>query len=172
MKRVFIFLLAFFILSCNSNSSSREAKNDESLPGKEERNDSSVATSNDRESNLSGCYWKVLQRDTFVLHLEQSGDGLTGKLSFNNFQKDKSSGKVHGKIESDIVKLWYSFQSEGMQSVMEVYFKKQGDHLVRGLGPVEVKGDSAFFNNDKNVEYRSDQTFTRVDCSILPSRYR
>ena len=172
MKWAFIFLSAIFILSCNSTNTSPQPKNDESLSANEERNDSSVAASNGRVSNLSGCYWKVLLRDTFVLHLEQSGNDLTGKLSFNNFQKDKSSGNVHGKIEGDIVRLWYNFQSEGMQSVMEVYFKKQGDHLIRGLGPVEVKGDSAYFHNDKDVDYKSDQTFTKVDCSILPSKYQ
>ena len=172
MKWVFIFLFGIFIFSCNSNSTSHETKNDESLPGNQKEKDSSVTGSNDRFNSLSGCYWKVLQRDTFVLHLGESGDDLTGKLTFNNFQKDKSSGNVRGKIEGDIVKLWYSFQSEGMQSVMEVYFKKQGDHLVRGFGPVTVKGDTAYFNSDKDVDYKSDQAFTKVDCSILPSKYQ
>ena len=171
MKWVFIFLLPIFIFSCNANSSSDEAKN-ESSPDNHKSKDTSVAVSNDGDNNLSGCYWKVLQRDTFVLHLAASGNDLSGKLTFNNFEKDKSSGIVRGKIEGDILKLWYSFQSEGMQSLMEVYFKKQGDHLIRGLGPVTVKGDSAYFSSDRDVDYNSDQTFTRVDCATLPSKYR
>jgi len=172
MKWVFIFLLELFIFSCNSNNTSTVEKNDESLPADHPKKDSGVDASNDRVNNLNGCYWKVLQRDTFVLHLEQSGKGLTGRLTFNNFEKDKSSGNVNGKIEGDIVKLWYSFQSEGMQSVMEVYFKKQGDHLVRGFGPVEVSGDSAYFKNPRDIDYKNDQTFTRIDCSTLPLKYQ
>jgi len=172
MKWVFIFLLEIFILSCNSNNESHVEKNDESLPANQPKKDSGVNASNNKDNNLSGCYWKILQRDTFVLHLQESGNDLTGRLTFNNFEKDKSSGNVRGKIEAGMVKLWYNFQSEGMQSVMQVYFKKQGDHLVRGLGPVTAKGDSAYFSNSKDVDYNSDQTFTRVDCSILPSKYQ
>ena len=172
MKWVFIFLLGIFIFSCNSNNTSQVEKDDESLPAEPQKKDSAIDALNDKGHSVSGCYWKVLQRDTFVLHLEESGNDLTGRLTFNNFEKDKSSGKVRGKIEGDIVKLWYSFQSEGTQSVMEVYFKKEGDHLLRGFGPVDVSGDSAYFKNKNGVDYKNDQTYTRVDCSILPSKYQ
>ena len=104
MKWVFIFLLPIFIFSCNANSSSDDAKN-ESSPDNHKSKDTSVAVSNDGDNNLSGCYWKVLQRDTFVLHLAASGNDLSGKLTFNNFEKDKSSGIVRGKIEGDILNM-------------------------------------------------------------------
>ena len=59
-----------------------------------------------------------------------------------------------------------------MQSVMEVYFKKEGDHLLRGFGPVDVSGDSAYFKNQNEVDYKNDQTYKKVDCSILPPKYQ
>jgi hypothetical protein len=92
-------------------------------------------------------------------------------LTFNNFQKDKSSGSVHGTIAGDTIKLWYDFHSEGMKSVMEVYFRKQNDELLRGLGQMEVKGDSAYLNDHTNIQFSADQTFKKVDCSSLPAKY-
>jgi hypothetical protein len=174
MKWVIIFLPAFFVFSCNMGNQSADTSKDSSFPiepGMEDK-DTSAITSNRSTDNWDGCYWKILQRDTFALHLEQSGTDVTGKLSFNNYQKDKSSGTVYGKIDGEVLRLWYSFQSEGMNSVMEVYFRKQNSELVRGLGPMEVKGDTAYFNNKQEIEYKADQAFTKVDCSQVPGKYR
>ena len=174
MRWVFIFLPSLFIFSCNTNNTSSELNKDSSShvrPGMKDGDTSTVASPTS-EKNWSGCYWKLLQRDTFVLHLKQSNSVVDGKLTFNNFQKDKSTGTVQGKIEGDIVKLWYSFQSEGMNSVMEIYFRKQDDGLVRGFGPVEVRGDTAYFKSEKDIVYNADQTFSNVECSQLPGKYR
>ena len=174
MKYAFVFLQVIFILSCNTNNTSEEKNKDSSFPvnpGASDK-DTSMVESEKNDDNLSGCYWKLIQKDTFVLHLEQSNAEVSGKLTFNNYQKDKSSGNVHGRIDGDIIKLLYTFQSEGIQSVMEVYFKKENGQLIRGLGPVEVKGDTASFKNAKELQYKNDQTFTRVNCSDLPSKYK
>jgi len=174
MQRIFILTFLIFIFSCNSGESAREFNKDSTSRVKQwtEQNDSSVVTSEKPGNSVAGCYWKLLQRDTFALALTQTGNELDGRLTFNNFQKDKSSGMVHGELKDGIIKLWYSFQSEGMNSVMEVYFKREGDRLIRGLGPVEVKGDTAYFKSENEISYDIDQTFIKVDCSQLPGKYR
>jgi hypothetical protein len=78
----------------------------------------------DKKTNedVSGCYMKITGRDTAILMIDQKGSALTGKMLYDNFEKDGSRGIVKGTEEKEILKLWYDFQSEGMHSVMEVYF--------------------------------------------------
>ncbi|HLF44980.1 MAG TPA: hypothetical protein VI548_01045, partial [Chitinophagaceae bacterium] len=76
---------------------------------------------------IDGCFWSIQKRDSLVAMLSQQGNIITGKLSFDNYEKDGSSGPVSGRIDADIIRLWYAFKSEGMESVMEVWFKKEGN---------------------------------------------
>ena len=173
MRWLIILVTALSIFSCNTDNPSAGAKKDSSylVEPKIKEKDSSSATTVSSAKVWEGCYWKVVQKDTFALHLQQSKGTVSGRLTFNNYQKDKSTGTVHGNIDGDIIRLWYTFSSEGMNSVMEIYFKKQDDGLVRGLGNVAVKGDTSYFENAGEVRYRTDQVFTRVSCSQVPSRY-
>lgn len=118
------------------------------------------------------CYWQILNRDTFVLSLSEKGDAVSGKLSFDNFEKDGSSGNVSGKIENGIVKLWYNFESEGMKSIMEVWFKKEADVLNRATGPMVNKADSAYFSDASTINYTESQVLKMVDCNIIPAKYK
>ena len=60
---------------------------------------------NDTYTTIKGCYMQVLGRDTFAASLQQQGNRVTGKLSFNNYEKDGSTGTVKGKMEDNILKL-------------------------------------------------------------------
>lgn len=164
----FIIILSIVLFSCTSKTSTKE--NVETDKQEIEKNPPIVE--NPPGTNTDECYWQILKRDTFVASLAQNGDNITGKLSFNNFEKDKSIGTVIGNKEGNIIKLWYSFQSEGMNSVMEVWFKKQGDALIRGTGPMTNKGDSSYFSNASEVAYSSGQKFNKVDCASIPSKYK
>lgn len=121
---------------------------------------------------VATCYWQVLKRDTFVASLSQKGNRVNGKLSFDNFEKDGSSGMVVGENKQGIMKLWYSFESEGMKSVMEVWFKKQGDFLLRGTGNMNVKSDTSYFTDPDAVDFSDSQKLKKVDCNEVPSKYK
>ena len=173
MRRLIILFTGLFIFSCDTNNTPAGTEKDSAylVEPKVNEQDTSSARSATAANNWTGCYWRIVQRDTFVLHLQQNNGNISGRLTFNNFQKDKSAGTVYGNIDGDIVRLWYSFSSEGMNSIMEVYFKKQGDGLVRGLGDVAVKGDTSYFPNREHISYSNDQRFTRVNCSEVPGKY-
>ena len=166
MKLIIMLSIVFF--SCTSKTSTQQ--NVETDKQEIEKNPAIVEEPS--ATNTDECYWQIMQRDTFVASLAQNGNNITGKLSFNNFQKDKSSGTVRGSKDGDIIKLWYSFQSEGMQSVMELWFKKQGNALLRGIGPMANKGDTSYFSNAAVVEYSSGQKFSKVDCASIASKYK
>lgn len=122
-------------------------------------------------TDISGCYMQVLKRDSFAASLQQQGNLVTGRMTFNNYEKDASSGTVSGKIEADILKLNYTFMSEGMNSVMEVYFRYKDGMLYRGTGDMGNKGDTAYFTNPARVTYE-DEGLKKTDCSNLPAKYK
>lgn len=173
MKKLLIFSLrsicagGLFLFSCTNRSDQKPA---DGTAGDPPARDTSATAAN--ANDLNGCFLRVLQRDTLVAHLQQNGNAITGKLTFDNFEKDGSTGTVKGTLEGDILKLIYTFRSEGMNSVMEVYFKKQDDKLIRGTGEINVKGDTAYFTQPRNISYEGDDVLRKVACAELDEKYR
>ncbi len=83
----------------------------------------------------------IEQKDVYTIHIvSQEGKAVSGNLSFKNYEKDSSSGTFVGTYENGILLADYTFNSEGMTSVMQVIFKKVDDGFVRGYGPVDTEG--------------------------------
>ena len=160
-----IIILSIILFSCNNNPGHENG-------GEPQKEDSNEIVDNPTTANVDECYWQVMKRDTLVALLVQKGDSITGKLSFDNFEKDGSSGSVRGILDGDIIKLWYSFQSEGMHSVMEVWYKKQATALIRGVGPSDVKGDSSYFTDHSAIRFDPGQTLQKTACSEIPAKYK
>jgi hypothetical protein len=146
-------LTAIFALACNS------AGKDSDSP------DTTVTKIDVPVETGKNCYVYTIARDTFSLQLSQNGNLLTGSLHFNNFEKDDSRGTVTGTMGEDVAMLWYSFSSEGMNSVMEVYFKKDGDRMIRGVGEMDVKGDTAYFKDKSKITYDPANAFVKTICN-------
>ena len=158
------------VISCNSNTDSETVRTDTTV------NENTVEVNKTNppqkaETSFEGCYLKILKRDTMVLHLRQNGDSVSGKMNFDNYEKDSSSGEVRGVVDGDIIKLWYSFQSEGMHSIAELFFKKEKETLMRGIGDIDNKADTSYFTDHSAITYPADQSFSKVDCSNIPSKY-
>jgi hypothetical protein len=88
---------------------------------------------------------KIIGRDTAILMLDQKGNMFTGKMLYDNYEKDGSRGTIKGKEDNEIIKLWYDFDSEGMHSVMEVYFKKETGSFCVVLEIWMLKRHSLFY---------------------------
>ena len=155
-------------MSCNNNVQTNET----SGAAKSSDVEKTTSSNTDQKSiaDVSGCYMKILGRDTAILMIEQKGLQLTGKMLYDNFEKDGSRGTVKGKEEGDIIKLWYDFNSEGMHSVMEVYFKKDNGRLLRGVGSMDQKTDSTYFTS--GINYSDKEAFNKVDCSIVEGKLK
>lgn len=163
MRNILIIFLVMFAASCG------DAENKESTEPTSA--DSAQATPTITASDCN-CFRKILQRDTMVAAIINIGDSVTGRLNFDNFEKDGSSGTVHGRQDGDIIKLWYNFASEGTNSVMEVYFKKDGNQLVRGIGDIGTKGDTAYFTKPGSIQYDDKQAYEKLPCDSLLPKYR
>ena len=165
-----LIILSFVFLSCNN--SSQENANEVQKENTDTEKENKETADKSPSTNVEGCYWQIMKRDTLVARLEQNGNTISGKLSFDNFEKDGSSGSVKGVLDGDIIKLWYSFQSEGMNSVMEVWYKKQGDALLRAVGHVDAKGDSSYFTDKSAITYDPAQKLEKTNCDVIPSKYK
>lgn len=165
MRSYLIIWLTIGLIACNNNDAANIS--DDTLVSAEDSSINNIET-----SNVSGCYLKAIERDTLAASLIQEGNIITGKLTFDNFQKDGSTGTVRGVMEKDILKLVYRFQSEGMNSISEIYFKVTSSGLIHGIGEVMVKGDSAFYATPDNIVYESRELLNSISCETLPEKYR
>ena len=168
MKYIFFILLSGKLLSCDNNNQT----NDQSDIGKS--SDTGKVTSSDSSEkpavDASGCYLKIIGRDTAIIILEQKGKDLSGKMLYDNYEKDGSRGTVKGKEDGEILKLWYDFNSEGMHSVMEVYFKKENGRILRGVGSMDVKTDTTYFTS--GINYSDKEAFNKVDCGLVEGKLK
>jgi hypothetical protein len=169
MRKLFSVLIIAMAIGCESKTERTGNSQDSTLTSIDILNDSKPAegTVND----ISGCYMQVLQRDTFAVILKQNGNEVTGRLTLDNYQKDGSTGSVTGKLEDGVLKLVYRFASEGMNSIMQVYFKLEGNTLTRGIGEMSTKGDSAYFINPASIKYNG-SVLTKMSCDNLPEKYK
>ena len=163
VKYILFILLSGKLLSCNNNIQT----NEESSASKSSDSPKTTPSVTDVKphENLAGCYMKIVGRDTAILKLEQKGKEFSGKMLYDNYEKDGSRGTVTGKEEGEIIKLWYDFNSEGMHSVMEVYFKKETGRLLRGVGSMDAKTDTTYFIS--GINYSDKEAFNKVDCSLV-----
>jgi hypothetical protein len=170
MKNIFHYaLLLLTATACNNQQDDDNRIKDSSVTGID-----TVQVTNKQATHLevSGCYMRVLDRDTLVATLTEKGDSIYGKLSFDNYQKDGSSGTVNGLVEGDIIKLIYSFRSEGMKSVMEVYFKKDSSGIIRGVGEMNAKGDTAYYTKPATIEYPLKEKWNKMPCEQIAGKYQ
>lgn len=119
------------------------------------------------EDSIKGCYVARIAQDVYTLTiLSQNDESFEGKLSFKNFEKDSSSGTYNGTYKDGILLGDYSFQSEGMFSVMQVIFKKVGSDFIRGFGTVNAEGNRFIDLNNINYEPSAIFKFSKEECTI------
>ena len=123
--------------------------------------------SSEQTSSIAGCYAAVTGKDIYTLRIEsQEGENFSGTLAFKNFQKDSSSGTFVGTYRNGILLGDYAFRSEGMDSVMQVAFKRVGDNFIRGYGEVSMTGNRFADVNKLTYDASSSlSVFKKTNCS-------
>jgi hypothetical protein len=173
MRILFWLLIVCFASSCNNNeNATTEIKDSTATVGIPGTEDKPQETNTGPAPVDAACYMQVLQRDTIVVRIEKNGNDISGRLSFDNYEKDGSTGTVRGKQEGDVLQLLYSFASEGTNSVMEVFFKEQENALLRGVGEMQTKGDTAYFVNPEQITYPGNGRMEKINCDEVPVKYK
>ena len=171
MKYTIIIFSIGFLLACNDNKQLTETTETGGSSNKSSDPKTTTTVDDKKTGNdENGCYMKITGRDTAIVVLEQKGNDISGRMLYDNFEKDGSHGTVKGKQDGDILKLFYDFNSEGMRSVMEVYLKKVPGGLVRGIGDMNVKGDTTYFTT--GINYSDKEAFSKVDCELVKEKMK
>jgi hypothetical protein len=119
--------------------------------------------------SVVGCYVSKLAKDFYTLEIESDNNGnIVGRVAFNNFEKDSSSGIFKGTLSGDVLLGNYYFSSEGMNSNRQLIFKKDNNNFIEGFGEVKSLGDTESFINTQNITYDPKMTFIKSDnCSEI-----
>jgi hypothetical protein len=128
-----------------------------------------VATTEPQATSVVGCYVaRTPGKDVYTLNVQsQNGENVSGALAFKNFEKDSSAGTFIGTYKDGILLGDYAFRSEGMDSVTQVIFKKQGNDFVRGYG--DVNGNGTRFTDLSKITYDASSVlslFKKEACSM------
>lgn len=170
MKYTIAVLLAGIFAACNNTT--QQSNEEVTETNKSSSTPKTTELVNDQKpgDDLQGCYMKVTGRDTAIVMIDQAGNEISGKMLYDNYEKDGSHGTVKGKQEGDVLKLFYDFNSEGMHSVMEVYFKKVPGGILRGVGDMDVKADTTYFTS--GVNYSDKEAFSKINCDLVNEKMK
>lgn len=156
MKRMrkILFLLPVIIiglLSCKNNTSETIINNTTDTSAMVESTNSAVDSS--ALSDGAHCYIFIMKRDTYLIELTVDKEDVKGTMKFKNYEKDSSKGIINGTIKDDVLNVNYRFNSEGMSSVRNMYFKVSDKVLITGIGDETSTGDSAYIKDPTMVRY-------------------
>ncbi len=148
-----IFALPFIVLllnACNNNST--------------EPTTAPVAAEEKKMATEHSCFVYTSAKDTVNLHLQISGNIVTGDLAYNYFAKDKNTGTIQGLMKGDTLFAEYKFMSEGTESIREVVFLKKGNDFVEGYGDAEEKYGKMMFKNTSSLNFNNNLILKKVAC--------
>ncbi len=152
MKRV----ISSFVVMCFFVSCKKEIKENNLIPQKV---DPKISVSEE-------CYSYVIKKDTILMHLNFKENKLiSGNLIYNLYEKDKNEGLIEGEIKGDTLFADYTFKSEGVLSVRELVFLKQGNDYVEGYGEiVDNNNGKISFKDKKEVKFDGRVLLTKIEC--------
>ena len=153
MKNFILILLPLAIFySCTNRSNNQHTEQE---PDTIENADKDTGN----KSLLQPCYLAVVGKDSAFLQIEANNNEVTGKLFYKPLEKDSRNGTFKGTLISDTLKLIYTFQAEGTESVQELYLKLDHNKLIEAVGEYEEK--------DGKMVYKKPQPFDFSEKSFV-----
>lgn len=114
------------------------------------------------------CYSAIIKKDTISMSLNLKGNQVvSGNLSYKFFEKDKNEGTLVGVIKQDTLFAEYTFMSEGVSSVRQVVFLKQGNTYVEGYGDaVDDNKGKVTFKDINQLKFKGNIVLSKLDCKM------
>ena len=159
MKHLFGLLTAFTtiaIISCNNES---KKSTEVTATG-----DTSKPAENKIMIPASTCYFSTTGKDTVQLKVEIFPNVVTGRLSYNLYQKDSNKGEFDGQLHGDTLLADYKFMSEGKLSTRQVIFLIKDSMATEGYGNMEEKEGKMVFKNLKDVTFGKGLILKKIEC--------
>lgn len=148
MKNISIIVLSLVIFaSCNT-----------------EKKQESTTKTEVKTTKTETCYQHTKDSSTIKLNVTINDNMVTGNLSYDYYQKDKSRGTIKGELKSDTLFANYTFMSEGIESVREVVFIKTINGWVEGYGEVDDKDGKVIFKNRNKITFDNNVVLKETAC--------
>jgi hypothetical protein len=155
MKKICcLMMMASTFVACKSNSTTKQAA-DSAITA-----ETAVAAAAESRT----CYVSFKNRDSTYLHLIKKGEQVTGTLNASLYEKDKNSGIVAGFAQGDTLLLYYTFQSEGMQSVRQIAYLQKDGKLIEGFADVKEENSRTSFKSIKDLKFDGSVVLEQSDC--------
>ena len=104
--------------------------------------------------SLSGCYAAQIGKDLLTLDLEQQDRNIVvANLKYLWSEKDQNEGEMIGIYTNQVLTGMYEFESEGVRSQRELFFKGDKTGFIAGFGPVETKGNVEKFKRPLKIKW-------------------
>ncbi len=114
-----------------------------------------------KNSNISGCYRMIIKTDTAIISLNQSGDSVSGSLSYHWKERRSNDGTFQGVINDSLIVAHYTFHSDNNISVKQVVFKIKDTTLLQGYVEQLTKNDTTVFRDISLVIFDTKHPFIK-----------
>lgn len=112
---------------------------DEAVPLVKAAYESLLTPDEAASKSVLGCYFTNAENQLSILNItNHEHTSVTAKLVLRPFQKDSAIGTLSANYENGILHGIYTFESEGVKSQRELFFKRVENGFIPGYGPVEV----------------------------------
>lgn len=150
MKLFSFLFISLSIMACNSEPNDKKST-EENVP-------------ETKETTGTQCYLYASASDTISLNITQNNEAVSGTLVYKLKEKDSNTGTIQGIIKDNMILADYTFMSEGVSSVRQVAFKKDGDNLVEGYGEIVDNNNKTSFKNPDSLTFDASFKIAKTAC--------
>ena len=129
-----------------------------------EKKQESTTKTQVKTTQTETCYQHTKDSSTIKLNVTINDNMITGNLTYDYYQKDKSKGTIKGQLKSDTLFADYTFMSEGVESVREVVFIKTANGWIEGYGEIDDKEGKVVFKNRNKITFDNNVVLKETAC--------
>ena len=129
-----------------------------------EKKQESTTKTEVKTTQTETCYQHTKDSSTIKLNVTINDNMITGNLTYDYYQKDKSKGTIKGQLKSDTLFADYTFMSEGVESVREVVFIRTANGWVEGYGEIDDKDGKVVFKNRNKITFDNNVVLKETAC--------
>ena len=129
-----------------------------------EKKQESTTKTEVKTTQTETCYKHTKDSSTIRLNVIINDNMITGNLTYDYYQKDKSKGTIKGQLKSDTLFADYTFMSEGVESVREVVFIKTANGWIEGYGEIDDKDGKVVFKNRNKITFDNNVVLKETAC--------
>ena len=129
-----------------------------------EKKQESTTKTQVKTTQTETCYQHTKDSSTIKLNVTINDNMITGNLTYDYYQKDKTKGTIKGQLKSDTLFADYTFMSEGVESVREVVFIRTANGWVEGYGEIDDKDGKVVFKNRNKITFDNNVVLKETAC--------